>query len=197
MRHLFSFLFTTLDGFHTGPGGEFDWPNVDDDFHQFSIRQLNDVGTVVFGRITYAEMAAFWPTPEAAEVDPETAERMNEIDKVVYSSSLSVAEWNNTRLVSTDPVAHLDGLKRDGSPGDLAIFGSSTLTASLLDAGIVDEVRIMVNPILLGSGERLLAGIGGRIRLGVTRTMTFRNGNVLICAVPESSPDPSVRPPTI
>lgn len=185
MRTLFAFLLTSLDGHHAGPGGQFDWPNVDADFHEFSIRQLNDLDVVAFGRTTYEHMAAWWPTTEAAAADPETAARMNAIRKVVYSRTLTEVTWQPTELVTGDAAAHLRALKQDGGRGDIAIFGSSTLTASLLDAGVIDELRILVDPIVLGGGERLLAGVANRVRLAVSRTTTFRNGNVLICGTPQ------------
>jgi dihydrofolate reductase len=184
MRTLFSFVFTTLDGFHADPDGTLDWGNVDDDFHDFAIRQLNDIDTLLFGRVTYEHMAAIWPTPEASGADPVIADRMNSIDKVVFSSSLAVATWSNTELVRGDAVPFIWSLKERAGSGDLALFGSSTLTASLLKAGVVDEVRIMVNPVVLGDGERLYDGITERVALNVTHTTAFRNGNVLISANP-------------
>lgn len=79
-----------------------------------------------------------------------------------------------------------DELKRRPGDGDLALFGSSTLTASLLGAGLVDEVRVMVNPVLLGRGVSVFTGLTGRVALRLARTITFRNGNVLLCYTPEA-----------
>ena len=184
MRKLFSFMVTTLDGYHVGPNGEFDWPNVDGEFHEFSIRQLNDIDTLLFGRITYEDMAQFWPTPEAQDTDPVTARRMNSLHKLVFSSTLTEATWENSELVTTDPVARIDELKQRPGDGDLALFGSSTLTASLLEAGVVDELRVMVNPVLLGSGVSLFGALTDRFEVRLLRTVTFRNGNVLLCYAP-------------
>ena len=186
MKKLFSFMVTTLDGYHTGPNGEFDWPNVDEEFHGFSIRQMNDIDTLLFGRVTYEHMAQFWPSPEALETLPATAGRMNSVHKVVFSSTLKEATWENSELVTTDPVAKIDELKQRPGDGDLALFGSSTFTASLLGAGVVDEVRVMVNPILLGSGVSLFTGLTDRVELHLARTITFRSGNVLLCYTPEA-----------
>lgn len=187
MRKLFSFMVTTLDGFQCGPNGEFDWPNVDDEFTEFSVRQMNDIDTLLFGRVTYDYMAQFWPSPEAIEADPVTAGRMNAIHKVVFSSTLDKATWENSELVSTDPVAAATALKQQPGDGDLALFGSPTFTASLLQAGVVDEVRVMVNPILLGGGVSLYNGLTDRLKLKLNRTITFGNGNVLLCYTPEVS----------
>lgn len=185
MRKLFSFMVTTLDGCHVGPNGELDWPNVDEEFHEFSIRQMNDIDTLLFGRVTYEHTAQFWPTPEALESDPVTAGRMNSIHKLVFSSTLTEATWENSELVTTDPVAKIEELEQRPGDGDLALFGSSTFTASLLEAGVVDELRVMVNPILLGSGAPLFSGLADRVKLRLARTTSFRNGNVLLCYTPE------------
>jgi dihydrofolate reductase len=186
MRKLFSFMVTTLDGYHVGPKGEFDWPNVDQEFHDYSTRQLNDIDTLLFGRTTYEHMAEFWPTPEAFEALPVTAARMNSLRKLVFSSTLTEATWENAELVTADPVATIEELKQRPGEGDLALFGSSTFTASLLEAGVVDEVRVMVNPILLGGGVSLFTGLTTRVNLHLARTTSFRNGNVLLCYTPET-----------
>lgn len=186
MKKLFSFMDTTLDGYHVGPEGELDWPNVDEEFHEYSIRQMNDIDALLFGRATYEHMAEFWPTPEALEALPATTARMNSVHKVVFSSTLKDATWENSELVTTDPVVKIDELKRQPGDGDLALFGSSTFTASLLEAGVVDEVRVMVHPVLLGAGESLFAGLADRVALRLARTITFRNGNVLLCFTPDA-----------
>jgi dihydrofolate reductase len=186
MRKLFSFMVTTLDGYHVGPNDGFDWPNVDQEFHDYSTRQLNDIDTLLFGRVTYEHMAAFWPTPEARENLPVTAQRMNNLHKVVFSSTLKEATWENSELVATDPVTKIEQLRQRPGEGDIALFGSSTLTASLREAGVVDELRVMVNPILLGGGVSLFSGLTDRVKLRLARTITFRNGNVLLCYTPDA-----------
>lgn len=179
MRKLFSFMVVTLDGYHEGPNREFDWPNVDDEFNDFAVSQLNDIDTLLFGRVTYQGMASYWPTPRASADDPAVAGIMNSIPKMVFSTTLQDAEWNNSTLITTDAAQAISELKR--RPGkDLAILGSQTLTVSLLDQGVVDELRVMVNPILLGAGRSLFTGLKGRVQLKLTRLTTFSSGNVLL-----------------
>jgi dihydrofolate reductase len=179
MRKLFSFMVVSLDGFYEGPNQEFDWPNVDDEFNDFAVSQINDIDTLVFGRATYEGMASYWPTEQAVKDDPVIAELMNSIPKVVFSRSMQRADWNNSTLVPGDAATAIAELKQQ--PGkDLALFGSPTLTASLLDQGVVDELRVMVMPILLGAGKSLFAGLGGRVPLALTRATTFSSGNVLL-----------------
>jgi len=177
MRRIFSFVTMTLDGYYEGPNQEFDWPIVDTEFNEFSIGQLDEVSTLLFGRVTYEGMAAYWTTPEALEGDPEIAPRMNGIAKIVVSRTLDRADWANTRLVKD--IGELGRLK--GVPGrDIAIFGSSSLTVSLIEAGLVDEIRVMVNPVVLGGGRSLFGNAPERVHLNLLEARPFRSGNVLL-----------------
>jgi dihydrofolate reductase len=185
MRKLISFMVVTLDGYYEGPNGEFDWPNVDDEFYEFSINQLDDIDTLVFGRATYEGMASYWPTPAAREDSPAIAERMNTISKVVVSTTLDAAEWQNTSLVKGDAADAISELKRQAGKY-LALFGSPQLTASLLEQSLVDELRVMVHPILLGAGNSLFRTLSDRVPLELRQTTTFSSGNVLLTYRPVS-----------
>jgi dihydrofolate reductase len=179
MRKLVSFMVVTVDGYYEGPNGEFDWPNIDDEFTEFGISQLNDIDTLLFGRVTYEGMAAYWPAPEAVEGDPLIAERMNNITKVVFSTSLPEASWNNTTPFREDAGKVVAELKQaDGRA--LARFGSPTLTVSLLEQRLVDELRVMVHPILLGAGKSLFSTLHDRVPLHLGTTTVFGSGNVLL-----------------
>jgi dihydrofolate reductase len=179
MRKIFAFLVATVDGYYEGPNQEFDWPVVDAEFNAFSVEQLDEVDTLLFGRATYEGMAAYWPTPAAANDDPRIAARMNDISKIVVSRTLDAAEWTNTRLIKDDVATELAKLKEQ--PGkDIAIFGSSSLTVDLLQLGLVDEVRIMVMPVVLGAGKSLFRTAAERISLRLLKTRPFDSGNVLL-----------------
>lgn len=184
MRKLFLFMMTSLDGFFEGPDHDLGWHNTDEEFNDFAIAQLGEVDTLLFGRTTYEMMAAYWPTSSAIADDPVVAEKMNSISKVVASRTLGKSEWNNSRLVKDDITGQVAELKRQ--PGkDLAIFGSSDLTVSLMQAGLVDELRIMVNPVVLTHGKRLFEGLDGQYKLKLLKTRTFDSGNVLLYYRPE------------
>jgi dihydrofolate reductase len=179
MRKLFSFNLMTLDGFFEGPQQDIGWHNVDAEFNEFAIAQLDTIGLVLFGRITYQGMASFWPTPFALENDPVVAGLMNNISKVVVSRTLDKADWNNTHLIKDNVAAEIATLKQQ--PGkELAIFGSANLTASLMRMGLVDELRIMINPVILGQGTALFKGIHDKVDLKLSNTRVFRNGNVML-----------------
>lgn len=92
MRNLYLFNMVSLDGFFEGPDRDIYWHTVDDEFNDFAIKQLDNVDTLLFGRVTYELMASYWPTPEAVENDPLVARRMNETAKIVFSRTLQTVE---------------------------------------------------------------------------------------------------------
>ncbi|GCE14545.1 dihydrofolate reductase family protein [Tengunoibacter tsumagoiensis] len=179
MRKVIVFVMVTLDGFFSGPDGELDWHVVDEEFNNFANEQLASVDTLLFGRVTYQSMASYWPTSGVLEDDPIIAHKMNTFSKIVFSRTLEQAEWENTRLVKDHLAEEILQLKQQ--PGkDLIIFGSSTLSASLLNLGLIDELRIMVNPVVLGKGQPLFKGIEEKLPLTRFDTRTFQSGNVLL-----------------
>jgi len=183
MRRILAFLVSSVDGYYEGPNQEFDWPVVDDEFNQFAIEQLGEVDTLIFGRVTYEGMASYWPTPAAEQNDPEVTGAMNSLNKIVVSRTLGEATWANTRLVKDDVVGELTRLKQ--RPGkDMVIMGSSNLTVNLLRAGLVDELRIMVMPVVLGDGHSLFRTAEDRIGLKLVSVKPFKCGNVWLTYQP-------------
>lgn len=179
MRKIVAFLVATVDGYYEGPNQEFDWPVVDDEFNQFAVQQLDEADTLLFGRATYEGMAAYWPSPAAQENDPEVTGRMNGLPKIVVSRTLEQADWANTRVIKDDVAGELTKLKQQ--PGkNLLLLGSSDLTVSLLRMGLIDELGIMVNPVILGDGKSLFRTADDRISLKLLRTRPFSSGNVLL-----------------
>ncbi len=151
-RRLIMWNLITLDGFFEGAQKwdlhhhEYVWG---DELERFSIEQASEADVILFGRVTYEGMAAHWPSAEG-----EVADIMNAIPKVVFSSTLKRAAWNNTRLVRGDAEEAIARMKRE--PGrDIFVFGSSELCDSLLRAGLFDEIRLCVVPVILGEGTPL------------------------------------------
>ncbi len=179
MRKVIVFNMISLDGFFEGANQEIDWHHVDDEFNQFAVDQLHQADTLIFGRKTYDLMANYWPTQNAINDDPIVAGLMNGINKIVFSKSLKTADWQNTRLINSNPASEIASLKN--SPGkDVFIFGSSDLAVSLLPDHVIDEFRLMVNPILLGTGKTMFSGLKNRVNLKLVGSRTFRSGNVLL-----------------
>ena len=137
----------------------------------------------MFGRITYALMASYWPTPLAIKNDPVVAERMNNLPKVVFSRTLDKPLWNNTKLVKGGLAAEIRKMKE--APGsDMAILGSGSVVSQLAQEGLIDEFQIAVNPLVLGKGRTMFDGIKEKLTLKLTGSRTFRSGIVLLCYAP-------------
>jgi dihydrofolate reductase len=181
MKKLYFFMMVTVNGFYERGPWEIDWHHTDEEFNDFATAQLDQMDTLVFGRKTYEGMARYWPSPEAIASDPQVAGRMNGLAKIVVSKTLERADWSNTRVVR-DPDA-IAALKRE--PGkDALLIGSSDLATSLAALGLIDEYRLMVAPIALGSGKAVLDGLGSDLKLTLLATRTFKNGNVLLSYAP-------------
>lgn len=179
MRKLCMFNLITLDGYFEGPNREIEWHNVDDEFNEFAIDQLNTTDLLLFGRITYELMASYWPTETAVKNDPIVAGKMNILPKIVFSKTLTSVKWNNTRLVKENVAEVILKLKQQ--PGkDMFIFGSSGLSLTCIKHGLIDEYRIIVNPVVLGNGNPLFKGIDNRLYLKLIKTRKFKSGNVLL-----------------
>ena len=179
MRKLFLFNMITLDGFFEGPNQDISWHNVDEEFNDFAMEQLATMDLILFGRVTYQGMASYWPTPLAIENDPVIAGQMNSFPKIVFSRTLDKAEWSNTRLIKNNVAEEITKLKQQ--PGkEIAIFGSANLAASLVPMGLIDEIRLMVNPVVLGKGTPLFQNINEKLNLKLDKLRRFGNGNVLL-----------------
>ncbi len=183
MSRLFAFNMVTLDGYFEGPGHDISWHNVDEEFNAYAIAQLHDIGTLVFGRVTYELMASYWSTAAAKTDDAVVAELMNSLPKIVVSKRLAEVSWTNSRLIQGRLEDEFSKLKRR-SEKDLAVFGSANLLKSLMQMDLVDEHRLMVNPIVLGTGTHLFQRGEGKLSLRLLRTRAFKNGNVLLSYEP-------------
>jgi dihydrofolate reductase len=190
MRKLILSMMVSLDGFYEGPNHEIDWHVVDQEFNEYASDLLSSVDLLLFGRVTYELMAAYWPTPAAVTDDPIIAYKMNNSSKVVFSNTLGRAEWNNTRLVKGEAAQEVIKLKQQ--PGkDMVIFGSGRLVSSLALSRLIDEYRLFVNPIILGQGNPIFKGIHERQNVRLLSTRTFQSGNVLLCYQPDTGTPPS------
>jgi dihydrofolate reductase len=179
MRPLASFILISLDGFHKGPNGEFDWPVVNEEFNDFAIGQLDEAEVLCFGRATYEHMAAYWPTEQAQVNDPAITSRMNTKPKLVFSNSLDHAGWSNSSVVAGEAVHEVQRVKA-GAGGELLVLGSAHLTAHFAAANVLDELRIMVCPIAIGQGHSLFADLKNRLPLELAHVRQFDSGNVLL-----------------
>lgn len=149
MRKLFWQISFTLDGQMEGPdGGLGDTAQfVDADFEAYAASMLQAIDDVVLGRVTYELFNDYWPTAQGTDAD-----RLNALPKLVASRTLGQVSWRNARLASGDIVEEVARLKA-GPGGDIALFGSAGLARTLDVAGLIDEYRFLVTPVVLGEGR--------------------------------------------
>ena len=180
MRRLIASEFVTLDGVMQAPGhdehpdGKNTWAlaYAGEDQQRYKIDEVFEAGCLLMGRVTYEIFALFWPT---APKDEGFADRMNEIPKYVVSKRLREATWQNTTIISEDVSEAIAELKRQGG-GDIYLYGSADLLNSLIPHDLIDEYRIMVFPVVLGSGKRLFRETTDITHLQLEETRTFESG---------------------
>lgn len=169
----------SLDGYFVDAGGDMGWAHKHDaEWRAFMAENSGRGGALLFGRVTYAMMAGFWPTPAGRAANPAVAERMTRMPKYVFSRTLAAPSWENTTVLAGDVAAQVARLKAAPGP-DITILGSGTIVAPLAEAGLIDEYQIVVNPIVLGGGRSIFDGVARRIALTLVRTRGFANGNVV------------------
>jgi dihydrofolate reductase len=177
MRRLIIDSIISLDGYFTGPKNEIDWFEFDDDEQAWSSDILQRVDAMIYGRVTYEEFRQFWPTPEAnvSSFDPYIVRRLNELPKVVFSKSLEDAPWKPSTIVTESPIEVIPKMKNE--PGkDMVIVGSGSLVATLARDGLIDEYRIRIRPIILGSGRLLFEDRNHRHALKFVSVKSFKSG---------------------
>lgn len=183
MRKIFLFMMVSLDGYFEGVDHDITWHTVDDDFNTFAIEQTRKVGTLLFGRRTYKLMESYWPTEAALKDDPQVAALMNNTPKIVFSKALQTItetkHWKNVTLLRDNLTEEIKKLKEQKGK-DIAIYGSNNLATQLMEHGLLDEVRVMIAPIVLGAGTPLFQGIKRKIDLKLLGSRKFNNGNVLL-----------------
>jgi dihydrofolate reductase len=175
LRKVILLVMMTLDGFFDGPGEgleKIDWHHADEEWEDYSVEILSGADTLLFGRKTYDGFAAFWPSQEG-----EVARLLNTIDKVVFSTTLTEATWQGTRLVREHVPEAVTELKAQ-SGKDILVFGSADFAATLTQHGLIDEYRIAVNPVILGEGTPLFKPHAGRRELRLLGTRIFTSGIV-------------------
>jgi dihydrofolate reductase len=149
--------FVSLDGVVEGPGGGEDFKHVGWSFeiergeegNQFKLDETMSAEALLLGRVTYEGFAAAWPSR-----DGEFADKFNSMPKYVVSSTLENPEWNNTRVLAGDVAEEVRKLRGE-LDGDIVVHGSPRLVQTLIDRDLVDELRLMVYPVVLGTGKRL------------------------------------------
>lgn len=181
--------FLTLDGVSQGPGspdedtsdgftqGGWFVPHLDEEFVQQAVDWLGQADALLFGRRTYDNFSRDWP--QITDPDDPFSEKMNGLPKYVASQSLKQATWAPTTILSGDVAAQVAELKRQ--PGrELQIHGSSRLAQSLLAAGLIDDVRLVIAPVVVGNGRRLFPVGGAPAGLRLVSSSTTPGGLAIL-----------------
>jgi dihydrofolate reductase len=179
MRKIVAGLFISLDGVVEAPE-TWHFPYFNDEMGEAVGAQMAAADTMLLGRQTYEEFAAYW-ADKGSDVD--FADVMNETPKLVASTTLASVDWQNSTLLGKDVAGELRRLKQE--PGkNISITGSPTLVRSLLREGLIDELRLLVHPIVVGSGKRLFVDQEERVPLKLLDSTTFSTGVLYLTYVP-------------
>jgi dihydrofolate reductase len=180
MPKLIAYNSVSLDGYFTDASGDMSLAHKHDpEWQAFVSENAGGGGQLLFGRITYDLMASFWPTELAARSNPIVVERMNSLQKFVFSRKLDKVSWKNTTLLKGELAVEVGKLKRQPGP-NIVIMGSGSVVAQLADAGLIDEYQIVLNPVVVGSGRTLFEGVKKKLPMKLAKSRTFGNGNVVL-----------------
>jgi dihydrofolate reductase len=174
--------FVSVDGVFEDPGGAegyehggwtFEYDRGDDG-NKFKLDELMDADVQLLGRVTYEGFAEAWPSREG-----EFADKLNNDPKYVVSTTLNNPEWQNTTVISGDVAGEIAKLK-ERTDGDILVAGSGTLVGSLLEADLVDELRLMVFPTVLGRGRRLFPDGIDRLKFSLAESRQVGSDGVQV-----------------
>ena len=175
----------TLDGFITRPDGAMDWmePYFDEALAKYEADLQKTVDTALFGRVTYQGFASYWPTVPSDPASPrgvvEYANQFNTMRKVVFSRTLSRAEWSNSAVINEIDPEVITSMKRE--PGrDIVIFGSASVVQTLTRYGLIDVYNLLIYPIILGEGKPLFHNLEHMMNLKLVSAKTHPSGVVEI-----------------
>lgn len=182
-------MIVSLDGYIEGPQRALDWfEDGDPQFEQYCDEMIDSVGLALYGRRAYELMVSYWPDAEARPTSPVAlafARKMNALPKIVLSRTLEHAAWSNTRVLRDDVAGTLAGLKQEpGKP--IVAWGGAGLVTTLMDLDLVDELRLIVHPVLLGGGTPLFPDHPERRKLHLTRTTQLGDRLAVLCYEPRS-----------
>lgn len=175
MRHVVLQMGVTLDGYVAGPGGEGDWglPGEHPDVRAWKVASLRKVGTHIMGRVTYEEMAGYWPAQTG-----EYAEFMNTLPKVAFSRTLTAAGWAGSRIARGDLTGELAALRSEPG-GEIMAHGGAAFVQALSRLGLIDEYRLVILPVALGGGKPLFKNLARPLRVDLAEAAAFPDGTAI------------------
>ncbi len=183
MRKIIFSIPITLDGFIEGPNRELGWVIADDELHDYYTQLLHEADLLIYGRVTYELMVGYWPKAESdALATPgmkRFAQALNPMRKIVFTKTLKDPGWN-TQVVAEFNPAHLQALKQQ--PGNsILLSGGASLASAFIEHGLVDEYRLLLQPVAIGQGKALFGGIKGQLALDFVESQRLASGVVALC----------------
>jgi dihydrofolate reductase len=186
MRKVVLFMFMSLDGFVCGPNDELDWEIQDEEVGRYLIPDLlSTVDTMLLGRVLYQGFEQAWPAMAKDPSSPsdlvDFAHWVEDSPKIVFSNTLKKAAWKNSMIVPVkddDDVAKEVAKLKQQPGGDMVLFGGARFAQTLVKTGLIDEYRLKLQPIVLGSGKALFKDSKDRLNLKLMKSKTFTCGVV-------------------
>ena len=177
----------SLDGFTEGPNGEMDWlPPFDDveiwkDIHEEMWNLLDNIDTILLGRVTYQIWEKYWPAaaknPASTENDIKFSQYADDTQKIVFSKTLKEARWKNTRLIKNNIAEEILKIKKQ--PGkNIAIAGGANLAQTFINLNLIDEYAITIHPVILGNGKPLFNNIFDKHEFKLVGVKQYKSGAV-------------------
>ena len=183
MRKLVSFMHISLDGFTTNSKGQMNWILADEEMFEIAEQQTLKSDTAIYGRGTYKIMEDYWPTaadqPNASKHDIQHSAWYKSVQKIVVSRTLKSSELKNAKLFGENSLDEIRKLKNEKG-NEIVLFGSPTLTRSLMNENLIDEYWLFVNPILIGQGNNLFKNLSHEIKLKLQMSKTLASGVVCL-----------------
>lgn len=171
-------MHVSLDGFVAGPNGEMNWITVDEEIFDYADDRTQNSDLALYGRVTWEMMEAYWPTaadqPNASKHSIQHSTWYNQVQKIVLSHSKQGESQPLTTFIGENIAEQIAKLKAGGGK-EIVIFGSPSAGRSLLQAGLVDELWLFVNPILVGKGIPMFPELDERVKLKLMACKRFEN----------------------
>ncbi len=168
----------SIDGYIEAKDPEYYWHNWDEEMAGYMMGFFQTVDTFIYGRRSYQDMIAYWP-----QLDDEFAQVMNTTPKLVFSRTLGSVEWNS-RLLREEGVEEIKRLKNQNGK-NMVLFAGASLAETFIKSDLIDEYRLIVNPVVLGGGKPLFQNLENHFHLKLKETISFRCGNALVIYEPE------------
>ena len=183
MRKLILKMQVSLDGFIEGPNGDMSWIKKEDkDLWEDLFEMLESVDLFLLGRVMYPEYRDYWKqaltNPRASANEVAYARLAQKTKHIVFSKTMSDPQWENTQIISGDVAAEVTKLKMQ--PGkDIQVVGGAKLAATIMQVGLIDEYRLVINPVIIGSGKSFFKDQHNKYLLELINTKTFASGVII------------------